>query len=76
MHATNVSDLRSRLPEFLARAEAGEEVLVTRRGRVIARIVPPLDVRAAAKEALAALRSRARVDDVLSPLDADWEAAG
>lgn len=76
MHETNVSDLRNHLPEYLSRAEAGEEVLVTRRGRVIAHIVPPLDTRAAAKEALAALLARARVGDVVSPVDSEWEAAG
>ena len=32
----NVTDLRARLPEFLDRASRGEEVRVTRRGKVIA----------------------------------------
>jgi prevent-host-death family protein len=76
MHETTISDLRSHLFEYLTRAEVGEEVLVTRRGRVIARIVPPLDTRTAAKDALAALRARARVGDVVRPVDAEWEAAG
>jgi prevent-host-death family protein len=75
MQTVNVSDLRNHLPEYLSRAEAGEEIEVTRRGEVIARILPALDKRQAAKLRLAALRARASVGDVLSAADADWEAA-
>jgi prevent-host-death family protein len=70
----NVSDLRNRLPEYLDKAQAGEEILVTRRGRVIARLTSARDARAGAKERLAALRQRAKVGDVISPVEADWEA--
>lgn len=31
----------SRLPDLLARAEAGEEIVITRRGKPVARLVPP-----------------------------------
>ncbi len=75
MHEVNVSDLRNHLPEYLARAEGGEEILVTRRGRVVARLVAARDTRADAKEQLAGLRGTARVGDVVSPVDADWDAA-
>lgn len=75
METVNVSDLRTRLPEYLSRAEAGEEIEVTRRGEVIARLVPARDRRRTAKERLAALRTSASVGDVVSPVDEDWEAA-
>ena len=75
MHEVNVSELRSRLPEYLALAEAGEEILVTRRGKVVARLSAARDVRAGAKERLTALRRRAQVGDVVSPLEVDWDAA-
>jgi prevent-host-death family protein len=75
MHEVNVSELRNRLPEYLALAEAGEDILVTRRGRVVARLSPARDVRAVARERLATLRSRARVGDVVSPTEVDWDAA-
>jgi prevent-host-death family protein len=74
METINISDLRNRLPEFLSRAEAGEEIEVTRRGAVIARILPPADKRLLAKKRLATLREQASVGDVLSPVTADWEA--
>ena len=75
MPEVNVSELRNHLPQYLSRAEAGEEILVTRRGRVIARLAPARDTRALAKERLVALRKGARVGDVVTPVDADWEAA-
>jgi prevent-host-death family protein len=70
----NVSDLRNHLPRYLARVEAGEEVLITRHGRVVARLAPVRDPRAEAKAALARLRDHARVGDVVAPVDASWEA--
>jgi prevent-host-death family protein len=40
MLVTSVANLKASLSEFLAGVKAGEEVLVTDRGRPIARIVP------------------------------------
>jgi prevent-host-death family protein len=76
MHQVNVSEFRNHLPEYLARAEAGEEILVTRHGQVVARLSPARDPRADAKGRLEQLRLRARVGDVVSPVEASWEAAG
>jgi prevent-host-death family protein len=74
MHEVNVSELRNHLPEYLARAELGEEILVTRRGRVIARLSAAQDRRSEAKRQLEALRPRARVGDVLRPVGEPWDA--
>jgi len=41
MTVASVSKLKASLSEFLRRVKAGEEVLVTERGRVIARLSPP-----------------------------------
>jgi len=40
MSVVSVSKLKASLSEFLRRVKAGEEVLVTERGRVIARLSP------------------------------------
>ena len=40
MKVTAVSQLKASLSEFLRRVKAGEEVIVTERGRPIARLVP------------------------------------
>ncbi|WP_295449577.1 type II toxin-antitoxin system prevent-host-death family antitoxin [uncultured Thiodictyon sp.] len=75
MLEVTVGELRRHLPEYLGRAESGDEFLVTRRGRVVARLTAAPDARAAAKERLAALRTRARVGDVVTSIDATWNAA-
>lgn len=41
MAEVSAKGLRSNLREYLDRAEAGEEIVVTRRGKEVARIVPP-----------------------------------
>jgi prevent-host-death family protein len=40
MRTTGIAELKASLAEYLARVKAGEEVLVTDRGRPVARIVP------------------------------------
>ena len=40
MKSAGVADLKARLSEYLARVKSGEEVLVTDRGRPVARLVP------------------------------------
>jgi len=35
-------EAKNRLSELLRRAEAGEEIAITNRGKVVARLVPPL----------------------------------
>ena len=40
MTSAAVSEIKARLSEFLARVRGGEEVLITDRGRPVARIVP------------------------------------
>lgn len=41
MATAGVSELKARLSAYLARVRAGEEVVVTDRGRPVARLVPP-----------------------------------
>ena len=73
MREVNVTELRNHLPAYLGTVQAGEELLVTARGRVIARLLPPLDPKAAAKDRLLALRERCRVGDVTSPIGDRWD---
>lgn len=40
MEFTGVAELKARLSEYLSKVKAGEEVLVTERGRPVARLVP------------------------------------
>lgn len=63
-----VFDARTRFSELIDRAERGEETIVTRHGRVVARIAPPEDAVAptrTAKEGAAVVeRFRALREDI------------
>jgi prevent-host-death family protein len=70
-----VRDLRSRLAEMLSLVEEGERIAVTRRGRVVAELVPvgpadPTEKRLASLAARGVLRRRRRDT---SPLGADFK---
>ena len=70
----DVVDLQQNLESWLARARVGEEVAIVERGSVVARLMPPADLRADARRELEALRANARVGDVESPLGEAWDA--
>lgn len=74
MAEINISELRSHLPRYVERAAAGEVVLITRHGQVVAQLTAAQDPREAAKHRLAQLRSKAQVGDVVSPVNESWEA--
>ncbi len=76
MSEVNVTALRQHLPEYLARVERGERILVTSRGRVIAEIAPPTPEIHAADTARARLKgSLVRYDAPLEPVlpAEEWE---
>jgi prevent-host-death family protein len=74
MVETTVSELRKNLQRYLSRVARGEEVRVTRRGQVIARVVGCDDSTTEAREVLLELRRTAVVGDVVSPVAEEWSA--
>jgi len=75
MKEVKVTELRNNLPAYLGMVTAGEELLLTSRGKKIARLMPVADGRSGAKEKLALLRVKCRIGDVVSSLNEKWEAA-
>ncbi len=71
--AVTVSELRNDIAGWLERVRLGEELAVTVRGTVVARVLAAVDVRAEARKRLEALRPVARVGDVESPIDESWD---
>lgn len=74
MHQVNVTKFRSQLPKYLASVENGEEILITSHGKVIAKLIPPVDTQDKAKQQLRKLRKNSKVFDVISPIDENWDA--
>ncbi|OGQ96576.1 MAG: prevent-host-death protein [Deltaproteobacteria bacterium RIFOXYD12_FULL_57_12] len=76
MIRVNVTEFRNHLPTYLGKVKTGEEVAVTVRGKVIARLVPEVDECSAARQRLEAIRKASWVGDVVSPTGEAWEAGG
>jgi prevent-host-death family protein len=59
MNDVALFDAKNRLSELINRVEAGEEIAITRRGKVVARLVPaaPEEAEQRARKAVAGLRS-------------------
>jgi len=74
MIKVNVTEFRNHLPDYLGRVKKGEEVLLTSRGKLVARMSPVADERIPARELLASLRVKCRIGDVIAPVDEVWEA--
>ncbi len=74
MTEVNVAEFRTQLPAWLERAASGEDIVITRRGKALARLGPLEDKRRDARRFFDALRAEAVVGDVLSPIEEDWEA--
>jgi prevent-host-death family protein len=74
MESVGVSQFRERLPYFMEKVKNGATITITSRGRVVARLVPVENERAAARRFLDRLAQTAEVGNVLSPIDAEWEA--
>lgn len=75
MIRVNVTELRNHLPTYLGKIKSGEEVAITSRGKVIARLVPETDEATSARRRLQAISDASWVGDVISPIDDAWEAA-
>ena len=74
MEEINVSELRSHMHDYLGKVQAGEELIITSRGKAIARIIPEQDECLNAKEELKKLQKKCTAGDILSPIDESWEA--
>lgn len=73
MIKVTVTTFRKHIPDYLGRVRLGEDIALTSRGKVIARLVPPADERQSAQEQLAALRAACCIGDVVTPLEEKWE---
>ncbi len=74
METVNISDLRANLLKYLEKANSGQHITVTTNGKVLATLSPPVEQREAAKNQLRALSETAKIRDVTSPIDVDWDA--
>ncbi len=74
MQTVNISDFRANLLKYLEIANSGEQISVTSNGKLLATVSAPVDRRALARAQLTALAATAKLGDVISPIDSEWEA--
>lgn len=60
MRSINVTELRNHLPKYLSSVQKGHKILVTSRGQIIARIIPPADIQTDAQTQLEKLRKHCK----------------
>jgi len=73
MQTINISDFRANLLKYLETANSGEQISVTSNGRLLATITPPANQKEHAKQKLKALASTAKIHDIISPTDCEWD---
>jgi prevent-host-death family protein len=54
----NVKEVRAHFADYIARAERGEEIVITRNGQVVARLLPPEPCAVLDPDRLAARRNQ------------------
>lgn len=74
MQTISIGDFRANLLKYLEIANAGEPISITSNGRLLATISAPIQQRDEAKKQLKALASKAKIHDVTSPGNEDWDA--
>jgi prevent-host-death family protein len=75
MHEVGAFEAKNKLGTLLDWVEGGEEVLITRHGKAVARLVPAVVGFDRAKAKLAAQRIRERAKKVAGSFDwAEWKA--
>ena len=73
MQTINISDFRANLLRYLEKANSGEQISVTTNGKLLATITPPIKQKQLAQERLEQLAANAKINDVVSATDSDWE---
>ena len=74
MQTINISDFRANLLKYLEIANSGEQISITSNGRLLATISAPIQQKDAAKKQLKALAGKAKIYDVTTPVNEDWDA--
>jgi len=73
MQTINISDFRANLLKYLEIASSGEQISVTSNGKLLATITPPVNQKERARQKLKALASSAKIHDITSPIDCNWD---
>lgn len=68
-----IAEAKAKFSELVKRAEAGEEVLVTRHGKVVARLLPPERKQEGKPSLIGALKGKIWISDDFDELGPEWD---
>lgn len=74
MQSIAVSDLRANLMKVLKNIEKGSSIMITSRGKAVAKLVPADESVKLAENKIARLSETAKINDIISPIDEKWTA--
>lgn len=74
MQIINISEFRANLLKYLEIASSGEPISVSSNGKLLATIAPPVNQKEQAAAQLKSLALNAKIHDVTSPTDSQWDA--
>ncbi len=74
MNYIAISDLRANLMKALKQVEKGTTLIITSRGKPVAKLVPTDDSVKQAQNKLKELKKTAKIHDILSPVSESWKA--
>jgi prevent-host-death family protein len=76
MQTVNVTELRAHLPNYLNMVQMGEEVAISNRGKIVARLVPDEQTNEQQLAMAQVLKWRGTVitGDIMEPFDEVWTA--
>lgn len=75
MQSIAVSDLRANLMKVLKSIENGLSLMITSRGKEVAKLVPPSYPQKDAEYKLAELSKTAQIRDIITPFKEEWDAS-
>ncbi len=74
MEIIAVSNLRAKIMSVLKEVENGSSIKITSRGKIVAKLVPPDFTQKSAKQKLLEIGEKAKLFDIVSPVDEAWNA--
>jgi prevent-host-death family protein len=74
MQSIAVSDLRANLMKVIKSIEGGLSLVVTSRGKAVAKLVPPSYPKKVAEYKLLELSKTAEIHDIITPYEDKWDS--
>ena len=75
METVAISKFRGNIKEILKKVEHGSSYIITSKGHVVAKLIPPDNILKDAREKLSRLAKTAVIGDIVSPTGEEWKSA-